>query len=86
MAELWNAYENIGNYLKKAQLSLSLFHHGALSETAVANMGLPRAMKINLYDVGFKGTFKKGVPAFQNPEIARRAVDAGVQLGGRTGL
>jgi hypothetical protein len=81
MAQAWNAYENIGNYLKKAQLSLSLFHHGALSETAVANMGLPKAMKTILYDVGFKGTFKKSVPAFQNPEIARRAVDAGVQLG-----
>lgn len=75
------AYENISGFMKKMNLSWSLFHHMALTETAVATMGLPKTLKVLGKDLVYDGSTGKGMPAFKNPEIARDAVNHMVQLG-----
>lgn len=44
---LLKGYETLNAVLKKAQLSFSLFHHAALSETAVGTLGPLKAIKIS---------------------------------------
>jgi len=78
----WNAWEKIGGILKKTQLSLSLFHHGALTETAVPTMGAGKTIKTALKDSVYEGLRKGGKTLpFKNPELTKDALKAGLQLG-----
>jgi hypothetical protein len=74
-------YEAIGGFLKKINLSASLFHHGALTETGMALMGPAKLTKTLLKDIAWAAATGKGTPAFANPEAARDAVSHLVQLG-----
>ena len=66
------AIDNVNGILKKMQLSLSLFHHGALTETAVAISNPFKAIGqvLNSKDAVWK-----------NVELAKDAVYHGLQLG-----
>jgi len=85
---LIGGYEMVNGLIKKMQLSLSLFHPGALVETGVATVGPIKATKIatgidgkipfkKVYAAMFKGEFD----AFKNVELSRDAIEHGVQIG-----
>jgi len=78
----WQGFENVGNYLKKMALSASLFHHGALTETAIANLGA-KSIKVLGKDILWDSAMSKfqDSPAFKNPAVAKRAIKYGVQVG-----
>lgn len=79
---VWRAWEVAGNYAKKTALSVSLFHHGALTETAIAQAPT-RTLKVIGKDLLWD-TMKnmgKDAPAFKDVEMAREAIKDGVQLG-----
>jgi DNA repair protein RadC len=75
LEKVWRAYEAISGLMKKTLLSLSLFHHGALTETSIASSGLAGTGK------AVWNMFSSTPPAFKNPELSRDAVAHGVQLG-----
>jgi hypothetical protein len=81
LEKIAKGYEGISGFLKKVNLSVSLFHHQALTETAIATMGLRKTLKVLGKDLLWDGLTGKGKPAFKNPEIARDAVKHLVQLG-----
>lgn len=77
-----NAYESITGIMKKLQLSISLFHHGALTETAIPLMGLQKTLRVVGKDVIYEGLRREGkTPAFKNPELTKEAIKAGLQIG-----
>lgn len=77
-----HAWENITGILKKTQLSISFFHHGALTETAIAKMGVVKTVTVAGKDVIYKGLKSSGKPpTFENPELTKDAIEAGVQFG-----
>ena len=77
-----NAYEAINGILKKSNLSLSLFHHGALGETGVATMGLAKTANIYFNPVKiYKGLVKGEFDVFAKEPITRDAIQHGVQFG-----
>ena len=61
-----NAIEIVNGFLKKAELSLSFFHHGALTETGVATMGLGKMGRSNINIA--KSYFTKKKPILENFE------------------
>jgi hypothetical protein len=72
-------YEQAGAILKKTQLSLSLFHHIALTETGIGFMGLLKTMKAFgriTYDAA-----KGNTPSFANKELAKDAAKHTLQFG-----
>jgi hypothetical protein len=75
------SYENISGILKKINLSLSLFHHTALSETLIPTVDLPKALKTFGKDLIWDGLTGKGKPAFKNPELTRDAINYRIQIG-----
>lgn len=79
--KLTNLFWVNSGLMKKINLSFSFFHHGALTETAIAMMNPFRAAKVigkNLiWDVITKGN----IPAINDKEAARDAVKHLVSLG-----
>ena len=77
-----NAYDMVGGFLKKTKLSLSFFHHLALSETGVATIGWWKTLMIvNPFTVIYKGFINGDSLAFTKHEIAHEAVLHNLQLG-----
>ena len=77
---LLKAYEGSNAVFKKAQLSLSLFHHIALTESAIIIGGLKNVVKTwagGPVESIWKG--KKG--AWVNAEMAKDGIKHGLQLG-----
>jgi hypothetical protein len=79
LEKIVSSVEVVNGLAKKMNLSLSLFHHGALTETAIASSGFKSAKTI-FYDIP-KAGLKSTHPAFINPELTRDAILHGVQLG-----
>ena len=75
------AYDSIAGVLKKTNLSLSLFHHGALGETGVAIMGLWKTLGIYNPVKLFNALQKGDYAAYNNVPIARDGIGHGVQMG-----
>ncbi len=77
-----SAYEAVNGILKKSMLSISLFHHGALAEVGIA-LGIP-AKTANLYFNPakiYRALAKGEYDAFQKEELAKDAIEHGMQLG-----
>lgn len=79
---LLKAYENVNDVMKKVALSVSLFHHGALTETAIALMGPVKAAaaiaKLTKLGAINKG---EGTPLAEFPNEALDAINDGVKFG-----
>ena len=67
--------------MKKIALSFSFFHHGALTETAIAMLGPARAGKVIAKDLIWDVITKGNIPALNDKEAARDAVKHLVSLG-----
>ena len=78
-AGIIKAYEMIGGILKKSQLSLSMFHHTALTETGIAFMGLPKTLKA-FANIAYDAA-KGNTPSFANKELAKDAAAHTLQFG-----
>lgn len=74
-------YDIAGAFMKKVNLSLSFFHHGALIETAVGAQGPIKAGKTLFKNIIWDSIRTGKAPALANPEASRRAVNHLVQLG-----
>ena len=74
-------YDIVGGLAKKIELSLSFFHHGALTETAIAMNGPFRTMKIVGKHLMWDCIKNGDIPAFNDPELTRDAVKHLVVLG-----
>lgn len=77
-----SAYEAINGVMKKAKLSVSLFHHGALFEVGVAAMGPLKTIDIyfnpvRIYKAMVRGEFN----VFAKEPIARDSIEHGMQYG-----
>jgi len=76
------AYEAINGVMKKSMLTLSLFHHGALSETGLALMGPVKTAKVIFDPVKiYKALVKGEYDVFKKEEIARDGIEHGLQFG-----
>jgi hypothetical protein len=76
------AYETTNGVLKKTNLTLSLFHHGALGETGTAIMGLAKTANIYFNPVKiYKALVKGEYDIFEREPIARDAISHGLQVG-----
>ena len=76
------AYEVVNGVLKKTNLSLSLFHHGALGETGIATTGLRKTLNIYFNPVKiYKAMLQNKFDVFEKEPIARRWIKAGLQVG-----
>jgi len=88
-AELLKGYEYFNALLKKSQLSISLFHHMALSETAVATIGPMKTLQISplnaaaLYRALVKGKYDIYGSKY---EVAREGIKLGLQIGAITDI
>ena len=69
-----------GGLMKKINLSLSFFHHGALTESAIAMMGL-KAFKVVAKNIIWDAAMKGHLPAFNDTKLTADAVKHFVQLG-----
>lgn len=67
--------------MKKFRLSFSFFHHGALTETAIAMLGPARAGKVIAKNLIWDVITKGNIPALNDKEAARDAVKHLVSLG-----
>ena len=67
--------------MKKIALSFSFFHHGALTETAIAMLGPARAGKVIAKNLIWDVITKGNIPALNDKEAARDAVKHLVSLG-----
>lgn len=67
--------------MKKIALSFSFFHHGALTETAIAMLGPARAGKVIAKNLTWDVITKGNIPALNDKEAARDAVKHLVSLG-----
>ncbi|MEA2036504.1 MAG: hypothetical protein U9O94_03285 [Nanoarchaeota archaeon] len=81
-------YEATNELVKKAWLSASLFHHGALTETAVGVLGPIKTSKVLLDGISRIGKYaigggKKPLPIFDKKwqETARDGIANGLQVG-----
>lgn len=73
LQKLGRMYDTAGSVMKKVNLSLSFFHHGALTETALPMMGVPafgKAVFKNMIWDAAAG--KKGIDAAYYDEAATR--------------
>ena len=76
------AYEAINGTLKKLQLSISLFHHLALSETGVAQIGIFKTLKIiNPWSMAWRGFLKGDSLAWEKTDVVKDGLAHGLQLG-----
>lgn len=76
------AYETANGILKKTKLSISLFHHMALGETAISTMGLKKTAGIYFNPVKiYKAMVQGKFDIYQKEPIARDAVSHGLQVG-----
>ena len=76
------AYEMVNGILKKTNLSISLFHHGALGETGVATMGIGRTTNIYFNPVKIYRAMVKGeFDIYKKEAVARKWIGAGLQVG-----
>lgn len=77
----WKVYDNLNGLLKQSTLGFSGFHGYALSESAASNMGIKNTLKSmnfkKIYDSVAKGDYE----IFKKEEIAKRAIDDGLQIG-----
>lgn len=74
------AFDTLNAFLKHAQLSVTLFHHGALTESALAAIGPAKTGRAIFQS--FKGMVKgKPVELWKNPEFTKDAVSHGVHIG-----
>jgi len=77
-----SALEAINGTLKKLQLSLSLFHHLALSETGVAQIGIFKTLKIiNPWAMAWRGFLKGDSLAWEKTDVVKDGLAHGLQLG-----
>ena len=84
---LTNAYQIIGGLLKKLNLSISFFHHLALTETGIATMGAAKTLRItNPISFIYNGFIKGDNLAFKKAPIALDAVEHNLQLGASTDI
>jgi hypothetical protein len=67
--------------MKKINLSFSFFHHGALTETAIAMLGPARAAKVIAKNLIWDVITKGEIPAMNDKEATRDAVKHLVSLG-----
>jgi len=76
------ALDTINAFVKKGNLSLSLFHHLALGETAIATPTVGRRM-LKLWNPirAYKAIKSGNYGAFENIPLSRDAVQHGLQLG-----
>ena len=78
IGRLWDASSRV---MKTIQLSYSFFHHGALTEVALAQMRPDRALKA-LFKYIVKDSIKAGtIPAYAHPDDFKLAAKHLVQLG-----
>lgn len=76
------AWEMLNGILKKTWLSISLFHHVALTETAIGMMKLSTVLKmINPVSFIWKGFIKGDNLAFKKQDVAKDFITHGGQLG-----
>ena len=80
-SKFWKGYDSINGILKQSQLGFSGFHGYALSESALANMGLKKTLESlnvkKMYDAVKNGNYE----IYEHEAEAKRAIEAGVQLG-----
>ena len=80
-SKFWKAYDSINGMIKQSQLGFSGFHGYALSESAIANMGVKKTLESlnvkKIYDAVKNGNYE----IYEHEAEAKRAIDAGVQLG-----
>ena len=75
---IWDLW---GGLLKKLNLSMSFFHHFALTESAISMIGVPRTLKTVFKNILWDAAFKGHIPAFNDPKLTEDAVKHFVQLG-----
>ena len=76
------AYDTMNGILKKAKLSISLFHHVALGETGVAIMGPGKVGEIYFNPVKiYNALVNREFDVFEKEPIARDAISHGLQVG-----
>lgn len=78
-----NAYETINAFTKKSMLSLSLFHHLALTEAAFSTGVGVKAVKLWPWNPKklYQALKNKKYPVFEKIEVARDGLDHGLILG-----
>lgn len=76
-------YEAVNAVLKQAQLGFSLFHHAALTETAIATMGARKAAQIGLNLKAMYNALKNNrYDIYEKKfEIAKDGIKHGLQIG-----
>lgn len=76
------AYETMNGLLKKAHLSLSLFHHGALTETAIPYLGPARTAGIFFnFPAIYKAISRGDYTIYKRKDAARKWISRGLQVG-----
>lgn len=81
LQKIAHSYDLMGGVMKKINLSLSFFHHGALTETALSMMGPANFSKSLFKNMMWDAAIKKELPAFLDVEATRDAVNHLVTLG-----
>lgn len=81
LQKIAHSYDLMGGVMKKINLSLSFFHHGALTETALSMMGPVNFSKSLFKNMIWDAAMKKELPAFLDVEATRDAVNHLVTLG-----
>lgn len=77
----WKGYDTINGMLKQSTLGFSGFHGYALSESAASNMGLKDTIsELNLKKL-YNSVKNGDYEVFKNEEIAKQAIEDGVQIG-----
>lgn len=79
--KLWKLYDIAGSTAKRVTLSLSFFHAGALTESAIAAMNPIHFSKVLAKNMIWDALVHKKLPTMIDRETAKDAVDHMVQLG-----
>jgi len=80
-SKFWNTFDSLNGMIKQALLGFSGFHGYALSESSIGNAGVGKTLK-ELNPKKFVDAIKNGnYDVYKNEEAAKRAINAGVQLG-----
>lgn len=75
------AYETANAYLKKASLTLSLFHPVALSEASIATMGIGKTLGLLSPVKIYKALVKNELPVYTDIPLAKEWIKHGLSLG-----
>lgn len=78
--EIINAIQNINGFMKKSQLSISLFHHIALTESALVFGGIKNTIKMWL-NIPVESMWKNKKGAWLDAGMSRDFIKHGGQLG-----